>query len=86
MMPKAKMTVYLVVDIYGKWEDGWLVPHMAFTDERAAKECAEKRTRRGLCKRRDETWCAWSDYIGSTVCAVDVLVDYFGAKEVGSDE
>lgn len=86
MMPKAKMTVYLVVDLCGEWEHGWLVPHMAFADERAAKECAEKRTRRGLCRRRDETRCALSDYIGSTVCAVDLLADYYGAKEVSSDE
>ena len=84
-MPKAKMTVYLVVDHGGEWEDSWSAPYMAFADEQAAKECAEKRTRRGFCGRRDETWCARSDYAGSTVCAVDVLVDYYGTKEVVSD-
>ena len=84
-MPKAKMTFYLVIDHGGEWEDSWSVTYMAFTDEQAAEECAEKRTKRGfLC--RDEMWCAWSDYTGSSVCAVDVLVDYYGAKEVSSDE
>lgn len=85
-MSKAKMTVYLVIDHGGEWEDSWSAPYMAFADEQAAKECVEKRTRRGFCRRRDETWCAWSDYTGSTVCAVDVLVDYFGTNEVSSDE
>ena len=85
-MSKAKMTVYLVIDHGGELEDRWSAPYMAFADEQAAKECAEKRTRRGFCRRRDEMWCAWSDYTGSTVCSVDVLVDYFGTKEVSSGE
>ena len=85
-MSKTKTTVYLVIDHGGEREDRWSVPYMAFADERAAKECAEKRIKRGFCRRRDETWCAWSYYTGSTVCAVDVLVDYFGVKEVSSGE
>lgn len=75
-----------LIDRGGELEDRWSAPYMAFADEQAAKECAEKRTRRGFCRRRDEMWCAWSDYTGSTVCSVDVLVDYFGAKEVSSGE
>lgn len=45
-MSKAKMTVYLVIDHGGEWEDSWSAPYMAFADEQAAKECAEKRCRR----------------------------------------
>lgn len=90
-MPKAKMTVYLVIDHGGEWEDSWSDTYMAFTDERVAKECAEKRTKRGLYRRGlhgilGNALNAWPDYICSTVCAVDVLVDYFGAKELSGDE
>lgn len=90
MMPKDKMTVFLVIDRGGEWEDRWSSLYMAFADEQAAKECAEKRTKRGLYRRglhgglgdaRDD----WPDYIGSFVCAVDMFVNYFGAKEVSSD-
>nr|DAH96740.1 MAG TPA: hypothetical protein [Caudoviricetes sp.] len=76
-MPKAKMTVYIVIDHGGEWEDSWAVPYMAFADEQAAKECADKRTRRGFC-RRDEMWCPWSDYAVSTVRAVDYLYETGG--------
>lgn len=82
MMYKTKRTIYLVIDHGGEWEDSWSFPYMAFITEQAAKECADKRTKRGfLC--RDEMWCSWSDYTCSTVCAVDMLIDDCGEEVVG---
>lgn len=75
MMPKAKMTVYLVIDHGGEWEDGWSNTYMAFTDEQAAKECAEKRCKRKPLDPDEYPECSLDEYICSTVCAVDVLID-----------
>ena len=41
-MPKAKKTLYLVIDHYGEWEDAWSTPYLAFEDKLAADECAER--------------------------------------------
>lgn len=86
MMPKAKMTVYLVIDRGGECGNKWSEPYMAFTDKQSAWECADKRTESGFYKRHYDPDNAWIDYLDSTVCAVDVLVDYFEVKEVSSDE
>lgn len=74
-MPKAKMTVYLVIDHGGEWEDSWSAPYMAFASEQAAKECAEKRCKRKPLGLDEYPECFLDEYICSTVCAVDVLVD-----------
>lgn len=74
-MPKAKMTVYLVIDHGGEWEDSWSAPYMAFASEQAAKECAEKRCKRKPLDLDEYPECSLDEYICSTVCAVDVLID-----------
>ncbi len=80
MMPKAKITVYLVIDHGGEWEDSWSVPYMAFTDEQAAKECAEKRCKRKPLDLDEYPESYLDEYTFSTVCAFDVLIDELTRK------
>lgn len=71
---KAKRTIYLVTDCGGKWEDAYEYPYMAFDNEQAAHECAEKRTKRlkSDTSSRPYYYC---DYDSSEVSAITLLVD-----------
>lgn len=72
---KAKRTIYLVTDFGGAYEDAWEYPYMAFDNEQAAKECAEKRSKRNrldLCVYPESIW---DEYVSSTVSSITVLVD-----------
>lgn len=75
-MPKAKKTLYLVIDHYGEWEDAWSTPYLAFEDKLAADECAERhqaRNRNGFSSESDDEW--WSDYDYSSVKEVQAILD-----------
>lgn len=74
-MPKTKRTVYLVTDFGGDWDNPWELPYMAFDNEQAAKECAEKRARRNQPDPRKYPESMWDEYVSSTVSAITVLVD-----------
>ncbi len=71
---KTKRTIYLVTDCGGKWEDAYEYPYMAFDNEQAAHECAEKRTKhlKSDTSSRPYYYC---DYDSSEVSAITLLVD-----------
>lgn len=71
---KAKRTVYLVVDYGGEWEDKWDFPYMAFDNEQAANECAEKRTKL-LKSDASKRPYYYYDYDSSEVSIITLLVD-----------
>lgn len=71
---KTKRTIYLVTDYGGKWEDAYEYPYMAFDNEQAANECAEKRTNhlKSDTGNRPYYYC---DYDSSEVSTITLLVD-----------
>lgn len=73
-MPKTKRTVYLVTDCGGKWEDAYEYPYIAFDNEQAAHEYAEKRTKRlkSDTSSRPYYYC---DYDSSEVSAITLIAD-----------
>lgn len=73
-MPKTKRTIYLVTDYGGKWEDAYEYPYMAFDNDQAAHECAEKRTKRlkSDTSSRPYYYC---DYDSSEVSAITLIAD-----------
>lgn len=72
---KVKRTIYLVTDYGGAYEDAWEFPYMAFDNEQAAKECAEKRAKRNQYDGKDYPSCMWDEYVSSNVSAITVLMD-----------
>lgn len=74
-MPKIKHTVYLVTDYGGEYEDAWESPYMAFDNEQAANECAEKRIKRNQYETLKNTKYIWDGYVSSVVNAIPVLID-----------
>ena len=73
-MPKTKRTIYLVTDCGGEWEDAYEYPYMAFDNEQAANECAEKRSKR-LKSGESKRPCYYYDYDSSEVITITVLMD-----------
>ena len=73
-MPKTKHTIYLVTDYGGKWEDAYEYPYMAFDNEQAANECAEKRTKLLKSDESKRPYYYW-DYDSSEVSTITLLVD-----------
>lgn len=73
-MPKTKRTIYLVTDYGGKWEDAYEYPYMAFDNEQAANECAEKRTKLLKSDESKRPYYYW-DYDSSEVSTITLLVD-----------
>lgn len=73
-MPKTKRTIYLVTDYGGKWEDAYKYPYMAFDNEQAANECAEKRTKLLKSNESKRPYYYW-DYDSSEVSTITLLVD-----------
>lgn len=71
---KVKRTVYLVTDYGGEYEDAYEYPYMAFDNEQAANECAEKRSKR-LKADESKRPCYYYDYDSSEVSAITVLMD-----------
>lgn len=54
-----KVSAWLVSDCGGEWSDAYEFPVRAFTDEKMARECAQKREERGTPGFfDDEGWCA----------------------------
>ena len=72
---KVKRTIYLVTDFGGAYEDAWEYPYMAFDNEQAAKECAEKRAKRNVPDSGEYPESMWDEYVSSTVSAITVLMD-----------
>ena len=80
-MSKRKVTLYLVVDYGGEWEDAWESPVIAFDNRADAESCAKKREHRqalwdsGLCYR---------DYLGSFGIGINAVIDdsIFDHKDV----
>lgn len=66
-----RMTVYVVTDHGGEWEDKWDCPVRAFTSLSMAEDCADKRGRRQKAQGRDE----FCDYLWTDVKPLDVIVD-----------
>lgn len=71
----TKRTIYLVTDYGGEYEDAWEYPYMAFDNEQAAKECAEKRAMRNTLDPSEYPESMWDEYVSSSVSAITVLVD-----------
>lgn len=71
---KTKRTIYLVTDCGGKWEDAYEYPYMAFDNELAANECAEKRTKRLKSDTSSRPYYYY-DYDSSEVSYITLLVD-----------
>lgn len=69
MASTVKRTVWLVTDHGGEWEDMWDWDICAFTDEKAARECAEKRKERRKRSNTDE----FDDYWGTDVKRVTLI-------------
>lgn len=70
----TKRTIYLVTDYGGEYEDAYEYPYMAFDNEQAANECAEKRTK--LLKSDESSRpYYYYDYDCSEVSAITLLVD-----------
>lgn len=80
-MPKTKRTVYLVTDCGGKWEDAYEYPYMAFDNEQAAHECAEKRTKRLKSDTSSRPYY-YIDYDSSEVSAITLLVDELTCENI----
>lgn len=60
---------WLVSDCGGEYEDYWETPARAFTNRRAADECARKREARGRC---------WDSIYGDGFCSIreiEVVLD-----------
>lgn len=72
---RTKRTLYLVTDFGGAYEDAWEYPYMAFDNEQAAKECAEKRSKRNRLDLGVYPESIWDEYVSSTVSSITVLVD-----------
>lgn len=68
MASTVKRTIWLVTDHGGEWEDMWDWDIRAFTDEKAARECAEKRK-----ERRKRTMDEFDDYWGTDVKRVTLI-------------
>lgn len=70
----TKRTIYLVTDYGGKYEDAYEYPYMAFDNEQAANECAEKRTK---LLKSDESSSPYYyyDYDSSEVSTITLLGD-----------
>lgn len=68
-MSKRKVTLYLVNDCGGEWEDAWNEPVTAFDSQDDAITCA--------CARepRQSIWMAGRDYSGSFVTKIDAVID-----------
>lgn len=68
-MSKRKVTLYLVNDCGGEWEDAWNEPVTAFDSQDDATTCA--------CARepRQSIWMAGRDYSGSFVTKIDAVID-----------
>ena len=66
-----RMTVYVVTDHGGEWEDKWDCPVRAFTSLPMAEDCADKRGRRQKAQGRDE----FCDYLWTDVKPLGLVVD-----------
>lgn len=73
-MPKTKRTIYLVIDYGGEYEDAYEYPYMAFDNEQAANECAEKRTKLLKSDKSSRPYY-YHDYDSSEVSVITLLVD-----------
>lgn len=77
-MSKRKVTLYLVNDCGGEWEDAWNEPVTAFDSKDDAERCA--------CARepRQSIWEEGRDYSGSFVTQIDAVLDdsIFAHKDV----
>lgn len=82
---KIKRTIYLVTDFGGAYEDAWEYPYMAFDNEQAAKECAEKREKRNTLDPGEYPEFMWDEYVSSTVSAITVLMDVPTCENVNND-
>lgn len=81
---KTKRTIYLVTDYGGEYEDAYEYPYMAFDNEQAANECAEKRTK--LLKSDESSRPYYHyDYDSSEVSAITLLVDEPTCENVYDD-
>lgn len=68
-MSKRKVTLYLVNDCGGEWEDAWTEPDIAFDSKEDAIKCAITRE-----PRLSISW-ACRDYTGSFVTEIDAVID-----------
>ncbi len=68
MASTEKRTIWLVTDHGGEYEDMWDWDIRAFTDEKTARECAEKRK-----ERRKRTRDEFDDYWGTDVKSVALI-------------
>ena len=71
-MSKRKLTLALVVDYGGEWEDAWESPVIAFDNLDDAEKCAEKR------QHRQALWdsgLGYRDYTGSFVTGINAVID-----------
>lgn len=77
-MSKRKVTLYLVNDCGGEWEDAWNEPVTAFDSEDDAERCARAR------EPRQSIWMNGRDYSGSFVTKIDAVIDdsIFDHKDV----
>lgn len=80
-MSKRKVTLYLVNDCGGEWEDAWNEPVIAFDNQDDATRCA--------CARepRQSIWnegFGYRDYSGSFVTEIEAVIDdsIFAPKDV----
>ena len=71
---KTKRTIYLVTDYGGKWDGAYEHPYMAFDNEQAANECAEKRTELLKSNTSKRPYYCY-DYDSSEVSTITLLVD-----------
>lgn len=71
-MSKRKLTLYLVNDCGGEWEDAWNEPVTAFANQEDATRCAVIREhRQSLCN----SGFGYRDYSGSYVTEIDAVID-----------
>lgn len=81
---KTKRTIYLVTDCGGAYGGAWEYPYMAFDNEQAANECADKRTKRLKSDESNRPYYYY-DYDSSEVSAITLLVDEQTCENVYDD-
>lgn len=80
-MSKRKVTLYLVNDCGGEWEDAWNEPVIAFANQEDATRCAVTREHR---QRLCNSGFGYRDYSGSFITEIDAVIDdsTFAPKDV----